>query len=122
MRGKEIVKIVVGAGLLGLLLTCGARAADEDLPGPIDSLSDLQDLGKMLFKMADTNNDSRISQKEAVDAGNLLAGGFFFRADANGDGTVTAAEAAAAREALYNQRPLLRFVVQRAQQQTAQQG
>ena len=44
----------------------------------------------MLFKLADTNNDNRISQKEAVDAGNLLAGGFFFRADANGDGTVTA--------------------------------
>ena len=44
----------------------------------------------MLFKLADTNNDNLISQKEAVDAGNLLAGGFFFRADANGDGTVTA--------------------------------
>ncbi len=67
----------------------------------------------MLFKLADTNNDNRISQKEAVDAGNLLAGGFFFRADANGDGTVTAEEARTAREALFNQRPLLRFVFQR---------
>ena len=40
----------------------------------------------MLFKMADTNNDGQISQKEAIDAGNLLVGGFFFRADQNGDG------------------------------------
>ena len=43
----------------------------------------------MLFKLADTNNDGQISQKEATDAGNLLVGGFFFRADANGDGTLT---------------------------------
>jgi len=123
MLGKEIVKIVVGAGLLGMLLTCGVRADDKkDLPGPIDSLSDLQDLGKMAFKMADTNNDNRISQKEAVDAGNLLAGGFFFKADANGDGTVTAAEAAAVREDLFNQKPLLRFIFQRTQEETARQG
>ena len=122
MLGKEIAKIVVGVGLLGMLLTCGVRADDKDMPGPIDSLSDLQDVGKMFFKMADVNNDNRISQKEAVDAGNLLAGGFFFRADANGDGTVTAAEATAAREALFNQRPLLRFVFQRTKEQTAQQG
>jgi Ca2+-binding EF-hand superfamily protein len=122
MLGKQIAKIVVGAGLLDILLTCGVRADDKDMPGPIDSLSDLQDVGKMLFKMADTNNDNRISQKEAVDAGNLLAGGFFFRADANGDGTVTAAEATAAREALFNQKPLLRFLFQRTQQQTAQAG
>jgi Ca2+-binding EF-hand superfamily protein len=121
MLGKEFAKIVVGAGLLGMLLTCGVRA-DDDMPGPIDSLSDLQDVGKMLFKVADTNNDNRISQKEAVDAGNLLAGGFFFRADANGDGTVTAAEATAAREALFNQKPMLRLLFQRTQQQTAQAG
>jgi Ca2+-binding EF-hand superfamily protein len=123
MRGKEIAKTVVAAGLLGMLLTCGARADDrKDLPGPIDSLGDLQDTGKMLFKLADTNNDNRISQKEAVDAGNLLAGGFFFRADANGDGTVTADEARAAREALFNQKPLLRFIFQRARDETQRQG
>jgi len=119
MLGKQIAKIVVGAGLLGMLMTCGVRADDKDMPGPIDSLSDLQDVGKMLFKMADTNNDNRISQKEAVDAGNLLAGGFFFRADQNGDGTVTQAEAAAAREALFNQKPLFRFLFQRTQETTA---
>ncbi len=55
MRGKEISKIAVGAGLLSMLLACGARAEDKDLPGPIDSIEDLQDVGKLLFKLADTN-------------------------------------------------------------------
>jgi len=115
MSGKEISKIAVGAGLLSMLLACGARAEDKDLPGPIHSIEDLQDVGKLLFKLADTNNDNRISQKEAVDAGNLLVGGFFFRADTNGDGTVTPDEARAAREALFNQKPLLRFIFQRGE-------
>ena len=57
--------------------------------GPIQSIQDVQDTAKMLFKLADTNNDGQISQKEATDAGNLLVGGFFFRADANGDGVLT---------------------------------
>src|SRR5271157_1404559 len=115
MRGKEICKIAVGAGLLSMLLAGGARTEDKDLSGPIHSIGDLQDVGKFLFKLADTNNDNRISQKEAIDAGNLLAGAFFFRADTNGDGVVTPDEARAAREALFNQRPLLRFIIQRAQ-------
>jgi Ca2+-binding EF-hand superfamily protein len=123
MLVKAIAKAAVGAGLLGMLLTCGARAGDDtDLPGPIDSLGDLQDTGKILFKLVDTNNDNRISQKEAVDAGNLLAGGFFFRADANGDGTVTRDEARAAREALFNQRPILRFLFERTREETQRQG
>jgi len=87
--------------------------ADGDVPGPIDNLQDLEDTGKMLFKVADTNNDGQISQKEAIDAGNLLVGGFFFRADQNGDGTVSKEEAQTAREALFRQQPLLRFIVQR---------
>ncbi len=122
MRGKEISKIAVGAGLLSMLLACGARAEHKDLPGPIDSIEDLQDVGKLLFKLADTNNDNRISQKEAIDAGNLLVGGFFFRADTNGDGVVTPDEARAAREALFNQRPLLRFIFQRGQEAINQEG
>ncbi len=92
-----------------------ARPAVElrpgDLPGPIDNLQDLQDTGKMLFKLADTNNDGLVSQKEAVDAGNLLVGGFFFRADQNGDGTLSPEEAKQAREALFAQQPLLRYVL-----------
>ena len=94
MRGRDISLIAVGAGLLSMLLATGVRAEDK-APSGIDSVQDLQDFGKFLFKLADTNNDNRISQKEAVDAGNLLVGGFFFRADANGDGTVTSQEAQA---------------------------
>jgi len=93
-----------------------ARPARGDLPGPIDSLQDIQDTGKMLFKMADTNNDGQISQKEAIDLGNLMVGGFFFRADANGDGTVSQDEARQARDALLAQKPLLRYLLQKGQQ------
>jgi len=115
--------VVIVSMIVATFLT-NARADDKkkDLPGPIDSLSDLQDTAKMAFKLADANNDGLISQKEAVDAGNLLVGGFFFRADANGDGKVSKEEADQARENLLNQRPLLRFVFQRTEQETAQQG
>ena len=75
----------------------------------------------MLFKLADTNNDGQISQKEASDAGNLLVGGFFFRADTNGDGVLTPAEAQQARESLFAQQPLLKFVLQRAKPTNAPQ-
>lgn len=91
----------------------GADLSNKDLPGPIDSIQDVQDSGKMLFKLADANNDGQISQKEAADAGNLLVGGFFFRADANGDGTLSKEESDAARESLFRQQPVLRFVLQK---------
>jgi Ca2+-binding EF-hand superfamily protein len=97
-----------------MLLSRPGLAQDRanDVPGPIDSIQDLQDTARMFFKMADTNNDGLISQKEAVDTGNLLVGGFFFRADANGDGTLTMEEARAARESLFQQQPWLRYVLQ----------
>ena len=82
--------------------------------GPIQSIQDLEDTAKMLFKLADTNNDGQISQKEATDAGNLLVGGFFFRADANGDGVLTREEAQQARESLFAQQPLLKLVLEKA--------
>ena len=98
MRTK-LFGLAMGALVAGFLAApAGVRADDDDTPGPIDSVQDLQDSGKIAFKMADVNNDNRISQKEAVDAGNLLVGGFFFRADANGDGVVSKEEAQQARE------------------------
>ncbi|WP_406695057.1 hypothetical protein V5E97_28860 [Singulisphaera sp. Ch08] len=112
----------VGLGLLALgFLALPARADDKDkkvvmdLPGPIDSLGDVQDSGRMLFMMADTNKDGQISQQEAIDAGHLLVGGYFFRADKDGNGSVSKEESAQAREALLAQRPILRVIVQRAQ-------
>jgi Ca2+-binding EF-hand superfamily protein len=100
----------------GNLLAQSHKAGD--VPGPIDSLADVQDTAKMLFKLADTNNDGLISQKEAVDAGNLLVGGFFFRADTNGDGTLTPEEARAAKESLLSQQPLLRYIMEKAKPTT----
>jgi Ca2+-binding EF-hand superfamily protein len=91
----------------------GQAHQQGDLPGPIDNIRDLQDTAKMLFKMADTNNDGQISQKEAVDVGNLLVGGFFFRADQNGDGVLEPQEARAAREELFRQQPLLRWIIEK---------
>jgi Ca2+-binding EF-hand superfamily protein len=84
-----------------------------DLPGPIDSLHDLQDSARMAFMMADQNHDGLISQQEATDAGNMLVGGVFFAADGNGYGAVSQEEAQAAREKFLQQNPLLRFVLQR---------
>ena len=84
-----------------------------EVPGPIDSLNELEETGRMAFKMADTNNDGQISQKEAVDVGNLMVGGFFFRADQNGDGVLSKDEAAQARQSLYAQQPLLKYVMER---------
>jgi len=100
----------------------GLDLTGKDLPGPIDSIQDLQDSGKILFKLADTNNDGQISQKEATDAGNLMVGGIFFRADQNGDGTLSKEEADSAREAMFRQQPILRFVIQKGKMGAQQQG
>jgi len=118
-----------GAGALALGLTALPAFAEEqiqrkagDIPGPIDSLEDLQDAGRMVFKFADENNDGQISQKEAADAGNLLVGGFFFRADKNGDGALSADEAKEAREAFLSTRPWVRYAIGTAKVQLQKDG
>ena len=100
-----------GFGLVAMASTASAQRAD--MPGPIDSLGDLQDSGRILFKLVDTNNDGQISQKEMVDAGYLAVGGLFFRADANGDGMVTKEEVKTVRESLLADQPLVRFMLDR---------
>ena len=85
-----------------------------DMPGPIDSLQDVQDTLKLAFMMADQDHNGLISQKEATDLANLTVGGFFFAADTNGDGTISKDESQAAREKVLKQNPLLRFALQRA--------
>jgi len=102
----------IGIMGLGLLMTTTVGRAG-DVPGPIDSLQDLQDTGKMIFKLADENNDGQISQKEALDAGNLVVGGFFFRADANGDGVLSKDEARQAKEQFLAAHPLVRIFLTR---------
>ncbi len=124
---KKFSMLGVGALTFGMMV--GAAFAQEkvqrkggDIPGPIDSLSDLQDTGRMVFKMADENNDGQISQKEAVDAGNLLVGGFFFRADKNGDGVLAPEEAKEARDAFMASKPWIRYAVGTAKTQLQKDG
>ncbi len=118
----------IGALSLGLLALPGMAwaqapgkpAAQLDLPGPIDSLRDVQDTGRMLFMLADVNHDGQISQREAVDAGDLVVGGFFFRADADGNGVVTQQEADASRDAYLSQNPWAKYVFDTIQSETKQ--
>jgi Ca2+-binding EF-hand superfamily protein len=119
---KELNAVQDHLRTVALQARAGDRGGDNvriagDMPGPIDNIRDLQDTAKMLFKMADTNNDGLISQKEAIDVGNLLVGGFLFRADTNGDGILEPHEALAAREQLFRQQPLLRYVFEKARPQ-----
>ena len=115
MRTKLAVIGTLATGLTVLAPTWGV--ADDQTKagmGPIKSIHDVQDTAKMLFKLADTNNDGVISQKEATDAGNLMVGGFFFRADANGDGNLSRDEVQQARDNLFAQQPLLKLVLDKA--------
>jgi len=110
-----------GIGVLALGLTaipCVGRAQEhriedvKSLPSPMEALRDLQNTGRMIFMSADVNHDGQISQKEAVDANNLLVGGFFFQADADGNGTVTQEEAKKVRDTYLNQNPWTRYIVE----------
>jgi len=114
-------RLLGSSALVLTLLAMSSRADDtqKDLPGPIDSLQDLQDTGKMIFKLADDDNDGQISQQEAIDVGNLFVGGFFFRADANGDGAVSKDEMQQAREKMLARKPFLRVLVTRAKSSQA---
>ena len=115
MRTQLAVIGTLATGLTVLGTTWGV--ADDRTKagvGPIQSIQDVQDTAKMLFKLADTNNDGVISQKEATDAGNLMVGGFFFRADANGDGNLSRDEVQQARDNLFAQQPLLKLVLDKA--------
>lgn len=74
--------------------------------------------GEKLFDMADINNDGELTRREAVGATNFLIGGFFARADENGNGVVTPDEARDMRTAILNQRPMLRTAVEALKQGT----
>jgi len=104
---------------LGLLFAAPAavRAQEhreldlQNAPSPMEAIRDIQNTGRMLFMMADVNHDGQVSQQEAVDANNLLVGGFFFRADADGNGVVSAEEARSMSDRYLNQNPWLKYVV-----------
>jgi len=114
---------MLGIGLLslGMMAMPGAVRAQEhrtmDLPSPMEAIRNMQNTGRMIFMMSDVNHDGQISQKEAVDANNVLVGGYFFQADTDGNGVVSQQEARAARDNLLNQNPWARYVVESIQAQ-----
>jgi Ca2+-binding EF-hand superfamily protein len=73
-----------------------------------------------LVAMADVNRDGRVSKEEASNVTSFLVGGFFFRADGNGDGTITPEEGRQARVEFMNQRPELASVVREVRNNAGQ--
>jgi len=112
-------RLMLKALSLGLLLAAPAavRAQEhreldlQNAPSPMEAIRDIQNTGRMLFMMADVNHDGQVSQQEAVDANNLLVGGFFFRADADGNGVVSPEEARTMSDRYLNQNPWLKYIV-----------
>jgi Ca2+-binding EF-hand superfamily protein len=83
----------------------------------MEALRDIQNTGRMIFRMADVNHDGLVSQQEAIDANDLLVGGFFFRADTDGNGVVSEPEAKAVADKYLDQNPWLRYVLESLQNQ-----
>jgi len=81
----------------------------QNIPSPMESIRQAQNIGRMMFMAADVNHDGQISQQEAIDANNLLVGGFFFRADADGNGVVSQEEAKTEIDRYLNQNPWLKY-------------
>ena len=88
--------------------------ASSGIPRPLDGPKDVQEALKIMFMMADADNDGLISKQEAVDASNTVIGGLFFRADADGDGQVSQQEARQLRQEILKRQPVLRALVQEA--------
>jgi Ca2+-binding EF-hand superfamily protein len=115
--------------VLGSLALPGLGRAQEhrlqdlnSLPSPMEALRDVQNAGRLVFVLADANHDGLISQQEAIDANDLLVGGFFFRADADGNGVVTEGEAKAVVDKYLDQNPWLKYVVESLQNQAKQKN
>jgi len=123
MKMSAILGIgVLSLGMIAMPGVVRAQAAQPDLPGPIDSLRDLQETGRMMFMLADTNHDGQISLKESITANNLAVGGFFFAADRDGNGVVTQQELRAARDEYLNQNPWARYVFESLEAQAKQKN
>jgi len=123
-------RFVVKALSLGLLLAAPAavhaqehRELDlQNVPSPLEALRDVQNTGRMIFMMADVNHDGQVSMQEAIDANNLFVGGFFFRADADGNGVVSQEEAKTITDRYLNQNPWAKYVVDSLRMQAQQKS
>jgi len=121
----------MGVVALGLMVAPSAGRAQEhremdldNVPSPMEAIRNIQNTGKMIFMMADVNHDGQVSLQEATDANNLMVGGFFFRADADGNGVVSQEEAKATRDRYLNQNPWSKYIFEslRAQAQQKNKG
>lgn len=79
---KSFMKLSAIA-LASIMLTPSASAATYE-----EQLAEL----RTKFKAADTNNDGKLTQKEAEDGGMSRLARFFGRVDTDGDGYVTQAQ------------------------------
>jgi Ca2+-binding EF-hand superfamily protein len=76
--------------------TVPAGVAITDL-GRLRMAPELRKSVSRAMSIADSNGDRKISREEATSALNFVVGGFFFRADADGDGKITVQERRQAR-------------------------
>lgn len=86
------------------------QATSEGQIGPVLSCSpgaEVEQTAARLVEMADANGDGKVSRDEAHAMTSFLVGGFFFRADADGNGTVTPEEGRQARVDFMSQHPSL---------------
>jgi hypothetical protein len=81
-------------------ILCVLRAM-RDVRGALDSV----------HATADMNGDGRVSRQEALTTAYVIAGGFFFSADGDGDWTVTPDEAQQARREGLIQHPMIRLML-----------
>jgi hypothetical protein len=71
-----------------------------------------------LVALADANEDGALSKDEALGLTNVVVGGFFFRADENGDGVVTPEEGRKVRAEFMKQNPAAAALFQEARRTT----
>ncbi|WP_437978354.1 hypothetical protein WMF11_18105 [Sorangium sp. So ce295] len=71
-----------------------------------------------LIALADANGDRALSKDEALGLTNVVVGGFFFRADENGDGVVTPEEGRKVRAEFMDQNPAAAALFQEARKTT----
>jgi len=129
-------RLGVGALALGLMVLPNVGRAQENrdagrgrehremdlqsIPSPGEAVRDIQNAGRMAFMMADVNHDGQVSLQEAIDANNLIVGGFFFRADADGNGSVSPEEGRAVTDRYLNENPWVKYIVTTVQAQMRQ--
>lgn len=98
-----------------------ARADDTTAPtlaiGGLASCQPSNEVGAIVTRwldLADADGDRQISRREAQSFTNFVIGGFFFRADADGNGIVTPEEGRSARSELVAQYPSLAALLTQA--------